>query len=51
MHDPKGVMNMGPGDLVPKCPACPFPGQNLPDDWRLVEPAKRYGPAFGDKPL
>jgi hypothetical protein len=42
MNDPIGVMNMGPGDLVPKCPACPFPGRNLPPDWKLIEPARRF---------
>jgi hypothetical protein len=41
-HDPEGVMNMGPGDLVPKCPACPSPGRNLDPGGELSNPEKGY---------
>jgi hypothetical protein len=43
-QDPEGPMNMQAGDLVPQCPACPFPGRNLPKDWQDVEPAKASVP-------
>jgi hypothetical protein len=36
VHDPKGVNNMGDGDLVPKCPACPDPDENLESGWDLA---------------
>lgn len=39
MQDPGGVMNMGPGALVPECPACPFPERNLDEDWRQAPPS------------
>ena len=32
-HDPKGVDSTSCGELMVKCPACPHPGRNLPDDW------------------
>jgi hypothetical protein len=42
VQDPHGVMNMGPGALVPECPACPIPGCNLPPDWREGAPSDQY---------
>jgi hypothetical protein len=30
------------GELAPRCLACPIPGINLPDDWQLIDSAKRY---------
>jgi hypothetical protein len=30
------------GRLAQRCLACPIPDINLPDDWLLIEPAKRY---------
>ncbi|KAF7290396.1 CxC2 domain-containing protein [Mycena chlorophos] len=34
--------NTAPGDLAIRCPACPRPGVNIPDDWRDAEPANEY---------
>ena len=33
-HDPEGIGNTPPGSLTVECPACPHPGQNLPENWR-----------------
>lgn len=35
-HDPTGVMGTQPGELAVRCPACPQPGINLPDNWDTV---------------
>lgn len=32
-HEPDGVEKSGPGELALRCPACPRPGFNLPDNW------------------
>ncbi|KAF8163893.1 hypothetical protein K438DRAFT_1985004 [Mycena galopus ATCC 62051] len=32
-HDPGGANATGSGALAIRCPACPHPGINLPDDW------------------
>ncbi|KAJ7592036.1 hypothetical protein C8J56DRAFT_781105 [Mycena floridula] len=42
-HDPAGVdvASARPGALAVKCPACPHPGVNLPDNWKMVAAAKR----------
>ncbi|KAG2029343.1 hypothetical protein BDR03DRAFT_1018509 [Suillus americanus] len=32
-HDPAGVGNTKSGECAVLCPACPQPGQNLPDKW------------------
>lgn len=32
-HDPEGMDAMLKGELMIECPACPHPGQNLPDGW------------------
>jgi hypothetical protein len=42
VHDPSGVMNMGPRDLMPKCPACPHPGRNLDPKRPPLDPSDRY---------
>ncbi|KAF7327504.1 CxC2 domain-containing protein [Mycena kentingensis (nom. inval.)] len=41
-HDRFGVMGTAEGELALRCPACPRPGVNLPDDWAEVEPQDRY---------
>ncbi|GJF00979.1 hypothetical protein PsYK624_172830, partial [Phanerochaete sordida] len=35
-HLPGGVKNMEAGALCLRCPACPRPGVNLPDNWQTV---------------
>ncbi|KAI0682315.1 hypothetical protein BC835DRAFT_1311595, partial [Cytidiella melzeri] len=35
-HDPTGVRGTQSGDLTVKCPACPMPQYNLPDNWNAV---------------
>ncbi|KAK7028210.1 hypothetical protein VNI00_014900 [Paramarasmius palmivorus] len=30
------------GELAPRCPACPIPGVNLPDDWQLAPASKSF---------
>lgn len=37
-HDPEGIGETPPGSLTVECPACPHPGQNLPDNWRDAGP-------------
>lgn len=32
-HDPAGVNSTSPGQCAVECPACPHPGQNLPEGW------------------
>jgi hypothetical protein len=32
-----GIYDTEPGALAIKCPACPQPGVNLPEDWEKVE--------------
>lgn len=32
-----GIYETQPGALAIKCPACPHPGINLPEDWDKVE--------------
>ena len=41
-NDPSGVAGTKNGELAIKCPSCPWPGINLPDDWRNVLDDKRY---------
>ncbi|KAI0737565.1 hypothetical protein C8Q80DRAFT_1276321 [Daedaleopsis nitida] len=36
---------IGPGDLAVKCPACPHPGINLPDDWQQDPEKWKYARA------
>ncbi|KAF9019901.1 hypothetical protein BDZ89DRAFT_1093800 [Hymenopellis radicata] len=40
-HDPSGIEGTGEGELALRCPACPHPGINLPDNWR-DEHTKRF---------
>lgn len=35
-HEEGGVAATKPGELCVKCPACPRPGVNLPEDWEQV---------------
>lgn len=35
-HDPSGVIGTKEGELCIECLACPWPGVNLPDDWKDV---------------
>lgn len=35
-HEPTGVRGTQLGDLTVKCPACPRPGYNLPENWDTV---------------
>ncbi|KDR65963.1 hypothetical protein GALMADRAFT_232763 [Galerina marginata CBS 339.88] len=37
-HDPEGIGDTPPGSLTVECPACPHPGQNLPDNWQEAGP-------------
>lgn len=34
-HDNRGVGGTLPGEIAVRCPACPIPGVNLPEDWNL----------------
>jgi hypothetical protein len=45
-HDPAGVDATKPGELAIRCPACPRPGINLPDDWEKAPPERRYAAGF-----
>ncbi|KAH9484782.1 hypothetical protein JR316_0001684 [Psilocybe cubensis] len=33
-HDARGAAGTLPGELIVKCPSCPHPGINLPDNWK-----------------
>ncbi|KZV59287.1 hypothetical protein PENSPDRAFT_595729 [Peniophora sp. CONT] len=37
-----GVYGMECGEAALRCPACPRPGVNLPDDWEDAPPEKQY---------
>ena len=41
-HIPGGVMNIKPGELCMRCPACPRPGFNLPTNWATVSDDMKY---------
>ncbi|KAJ7584153.1 hypothetical protein C8J56DRAFT_1054689 [Mycena floridula] len=43
-HDPAGVevASSKAGALALRCPACPHPGINLPNDWKDVPPEKQF---------
>ncbi|KAG0695048.1 hypothetical protein DFH29DRAFT_985048 [Suillus ampliporus] len=41
-HDPAGVDATEPGGCAVLCHACPHPGKNLPDDWRMAPPDKQW---------
>lgn len=51
-HHPQGACGGKPGDCAIRCPCCPRPGVNLPEDWeraskedRFVHPDARSPPA------
>ncbi|KAJ7120481.1 hypothetical protein C8R43DRAFT_1136866 [Mycena crocata] len=41
-HDPVGVNGTKPGGLAVRCPACPRPGVNLPEDWEKAPPEIKW---------
>ncbi|KAJ7062237.1 hypothetical protein C8F01DRAFT_986513 [Mycena amicta] len=41
-HESDGMAKTEPGGLAVRCWACPEPGRNLPDGWRMVGPKKRF---------
>ncbi|OJT12474.1 hypothetical protein TRAPUB_10982 [Trametes pubescens] len=41
-HCPEGIKGTGPGELAVRCPACPHPGINLPDNWQDVSDDLKY---------
>lgn len=41
-HNPAGVNVTEPRGCAVLCHACPHPGKNLPDDWRMVPPNKQW---------
>ncbi|EMD32481.1 hypothetical protein CERSUDRAFT_58620 [Gelatoporia subvermispora B] len=41
-HDSGGVANTAPGSCAVLCPACPYPGKNLPDGWENSPSDKRW---------
>ncbi|GJE98466.1 CxC2 domain-containing protein [Phanerochaete sordida] len=41
-HINNGVKESTPGDLCLRCPACPRPGVNLPENWESVSDDLRY---------
>ncbi|KAF9470371.1 hypothetical protein BDN70DRAFT_780429, partial [Pholiota conissans] len=41
-HDEAGISATKDGDLAIKCPSCPHPGINLPDNWENVPEEQRF---------
>ncbi|KAF7324862.1 CxC2 domain-containing protein [Mycena kentingensis (nom. inval.)] len=41
-HAESGAAGTGPGELAVRCPACPCPGVNLPEDWHLASPEDQF---------
>ncbi|PPQ99597.1 hypothetical protein CVT26_009183 [Gymnopilus dilepis] len=41
-HDPAGVGATEVGQLALRCPSCPYPGINLPDDWEEAPAHLRF---------
>ncbi|KAJ7468442.1 hypothetical protein B0H11DRAFT_2159494 [Mycena galericulata] len=39
---PRALTETGLGDLAVRCPACPRPGINLPDDWEKAPPERKF---------
>jgi hypothetical protein len=37
-HDPGGINQTQPGELLVKCRCCPHPDYNLPPDWKDAPP-------------
>ncbi|KAF7308831.1 CxC2 domain-containing protein [Mycena kentingensis (nom. inval.)] len=40
-HALSGIKGTAPGELALRCPACPRPGINLPDNWENASPVDR----------
>jgi hypothetical protein len=36
-HDILGARGTQPGELAIRCPACPIPGINIPEDWHKLD--------------
>ncbi|KAG2132112.1 uncharacterized protein EDB93DRAFT_1094058, partial [Suillus bovinus] len=45
-HDPSGVNATSAAECVVSCPACPHPGNNLPEDWEDAPQDTRYVTKF-----
>ncbi|GJF00807.1 CxC2 domain-containing protein [Phanerochaete sordida] len=41
-HEPGGVNATKPGELCTRCPACPLPGFNIPENWESVSEDLRF---------
>ncbi|KAG6835455.1 hypothetical protein H0H93_001323 [Arthromyces matolae] len=41
-HDAAGVAGTLPGECAVICPACPYPGINLPADWASASPDRQW---------
>ncbi|PPQ81349.1 hypothetical protein CVT26_014500 [Gymnopilus dilepis] len=41
-HAPTGIDGTQAGELALRCPSCPHPGINLPDEWESVPVASRF---------
>ncbi|KAG2112112.1 hypothetical protein DEU56DRAFT_749410 [Suillus clintonianus] len=41
-HDPAGINATELGGCAVLCPACPHPGKNLPEDWKMAPPDKQW---------
>ncbi|KAF9488269.1 hypothetical protein BDN71DRAFT_1539350 [Pleurotus eryngii] len=41
-HDPAGILATKNGELTVRCPTCPRPGINLPENWQSAPQEKRY---------
>ncbi|KAG2006690.1 hypothetical protein CC2G_014446 [Coprinopsis cinerea AmutBmut pab1-1] len=41
-HDPGGSWGTAPGECAVLCPACPYPGINLPEGWEKTSKEERY---------
>ncbi|KAJ7794769.1 hypothetical protein B0H14DRAFT_3496700 [Mycena olivaceomarginata] len=41
-HAMSGAMGTGQGELAVRCPCCPWPGVNLPEDWQDAPPEFRF---------
>jgi len=41
-HDASGPLGTAPGELAIRCPTCPRPGINLPNDWKARGAAEQY---------
>ncbi|KAI0070519.1 hypothetical protein K474DRAFT_1713270 [Panus rudis PR-1116 ss-1] len=41
-HEEDGIEKTAPGELSIRCPACPVPGWNLPDNWDTVSDDMKF---------